>query len=50
MLFEAVNGRVRWTLRAGLVTGSFTSDGRMFVASGLEDGVVDAWFLASFSS
>ncbi|WP_026411277.1 WD40 repeat domain-containing protein [Actinomadura oligospora] len=47
VLLECANGRVRWTSKAGLVAGSFTPDGRVFVASGLEDGVVDAWFLNS---
>lgn len=47
VLFEAASGRVRWASDAGLTAGSFTADGRVFVASGIEDGVVDAWFLGS---
>ena len=46
VLFNGSTGQVRWTSRAGLVTGSFTPDGRTFIASA-DPGVINAWFLGS---
>ncbi|MEV0401593.1 hypothetical protein [Actinoallomurus sp. NPDC050550] len=49
VLFDASSGRVRWGAAAALVTASFTPDGRVLVASGL-DGVINAWFLDSLAA
>ncbi|MFC4907731.1 WD40 repeat domain-containing protein [Actinomadura gamaensis] len=45
VLFDASDGRIRWTSTAGPVAASFTPDGRTLVTSGMSDGVVEAWFL-----